>query len=262
MLMTIDGTHLDVLDEGSGPPLVLIHGFPLNKECWDEQAAALVPAVRVIRLDLRGMGRSDVTPGPYLMEQFAGDVAGVLDALGVERAVIAGHSMGGYISFAFYRMFAERVAGLGIIASRAGADTPEAAAVRLELADRAEAEGMAPVIESFVPRYFAPAVYTAQPEFVARATATLAATDPRGAAAALRGAAARVSSDDLLPDIDVPVLAFAGAQDAIFSVDQVRAISDGVKRGRLVVAASGHTPQWETPEVLSDALRALVAESF
>ena len=119
---TFDGTRLAVLDEGAGPAIVLIHGVLLAKETWDAQAAALARHARVVRIDLRGHGASGVPPGPYLMETLAGDVLDVLDALGIERATIVGHSLGGYVTFAFYRMFAERCAALGFVSTRAAAD--------------------------------------------------------------------------------------------------------------------------------------------
>src|SRR5690242_21925192 len=122
MRVPADDATIDVLTEGSGDPIVLIHGFPLTREVWDAQAAQLAQRSRVIRPDLRGMGASSVPEGPYLMETLAGDVAAVLDALGMERASIVGHSMGGYVAMAFCRMYAERVTRLALVCSRLAAD--------------------------------------------------------------------------------------------------------------------------------------------
>ncbi len=260
MQLTIDEVRFDVLDEGRGTALVLLHGFPLAKESWDAQAAALTEHARVIRIDLRGLGGSSVPLGPYLMETLASDVAGVLDALHVERAIVAGHSLGGYVAFAFYRLFAERCRGLGFVASRATPDDGAAAAAREALAARAETEGMAPVVESFVGRYFAPAVYHYRPELVTRAREMCLRTDSRGAAAMLRGMAQRVSSEDLFEEIDVPVRVLAGAEDAIVDVAAMRAIADGIRGAKLDVVAAGHFPQWEAPDATAAALHALVRD--
>src|ERR1700681_2240551 len=108
MQVNIDGTQFDVLDQGGGPALVLLHGFPLAKETWDAQAASLAARARIVRFDLRGLGATTATPGPYLMKQLAGDVAEILAALDIERATLIGHSLGGYVALAFFRMFAER----------------------------------------------------------------------------------------------------------------------------------------------------------
>src|ERR1700694_2708479 len=111
MTLTIDGRRIGYDDSGGpGVPLVLLPGFPLARTIWDEQRPALAHA-RVIRVDLRGCGESEPSDGPALMEALAGDVAGVLDVLGIERAALAGHSIGGHVALAFFRMFSERAAG-------------------------------------------------------------------------------------------------------------------------------------------------------
>lgn len=259
MRLNIDGAEFDVRDDGSGPPIVLLHGFPLAKETWDAQAAALADRARVVRFDLRGLGATTVTSGPYLMETLAGDLAEILDALDIERATIVGHSLGGYVALAFFRMFAERCAGLGIVCSRAGADDPERAAGRRALADRAEREGMAPVVESFLPKYFAPSVYSEQPELVARARAIIERTNPRGAAAMLRGIAERVGSEDLFEEMDLPVHVVAGARDALVGVSEARAVGDAVAGAEFDLLDCGHFPMYEVPGALTASLERLVA---
>ena len=195
------------------------------------------------------------------MESLAGDVAGVMDALRIERAAIVGHSAGGFVAFAFWRMFAERVTALGIVCSRANADDEATAAARRRLADRAEREGIAPVVDAFVPRYFAPEVYERAPELVARARDMASRTAPAGAAAVLRGIAERVASDDLFSEIDVPVHVIAGSRDAFVAVEEMRRISDGVATGRLHILECGHMPMWEAPEATTTILAELVRDA-
>lgn len=260
MQLTIDGAYFDVLDEGRGTAVVLLHGFPLAKESWRMQAAALAPHARTIRIDLRGLGRSEVTMGPYLMETLASDVAGVLDTLGIERAVVVGHSLGGYVAFAFHRLFAERCLGLGIVCSRATPDTPEQAATRDALAVRAEREGMAPVVDAFVDRYFAPAIYGERPDLVAAAREMALRTQPSGAAAMLRGMAERVGSEDLFAEIAVPVRVVAGASDAFVDVATMRAIAEGIRGAKLDILDCGHLPLWELPDATTASLEGLLAD--
>ena len=258
MQLSIDDARFDVTDAGSGPAIVLLHGFPLAKEAWDAQADGLAKHARVVRFDLRGLGKSSVPMGPYLMESLASDVAAILDTLGIERATIAGHSLGGYVAFAFYRLFTERCAGLGIVCSRANADDDATAAGREALATRAEVEGIAPIAEAFVPRYFAPSIATTRPDLLARAHALIAPTDPRGAAAMLRGMAARVSSEDIFDEIDIPVRVIAGRHDAFVSVELMREISDGIRGAKLDVLECGHFPLWEKPDETSASLAGLL----
>lgn len=258
MRIALEGVAFDVGDEGHGDALVLIHGFPLAKETWDAQASSLAQRARVIRLDLRGLGASAVPPGPYLMEMLAGDVAGILDALDVSSAVVAGHSLGGYVTFAFWRMFAERVRGLGLICTRATPDDEGAAKGRLELARRAEDEGIGPVAESFLPRLLAPSTHSTRPDVVQRTRAIVARTNPLGAAAMLRGMAARVTSEDLLAEIDVPVRVVAGSDDVLIPVERSREMAAAMPNARLDVLDCGHLPQFEAPDGLTRSLAGLL----
>jgi pimeloyl-ACP methyl ester carboxylesterase len=258
MLLRINDAEIDALDEGEGQPLVLLHGFPLDKETWDAQAAALRRRARVIRFDLRGLGRSSVTPGPYLMTQLAGDVAAVLDALNVERATIVGHSLGTYVAFAFYRMFSERVAGLGLVCGSARADTEERRLWRLGMAERVEREGSAALVDAYVQKYFAPLVYDEQPELPARATAIVAATKPAGAAAMLRGMAERDPGFDLFEDFTIPVSVIGGKDDAFNPPEEAEFIAHGIAGATLEMLDCGHFPLWEAPEATCGVIDALL----
>ena len=262
MRIAVDDGELDVLDEGRGPAVVMLHGFPLSKEAWDAQAAALRTTYRVIRPDLRGFGASSVPPGPYLMEQFASDVAGVLDALGIERAAIVGHSMGTYIAFAFARLFTERTAALALVCGRADADDPAGAAARYSLADTIERDGMQPLIDAYVPRYFAARQYEGDAPLVARATAVIRATDPAGAAAAARGMAQRVAADDLFDDLAVPTLVVAGRDDAIMSLPHNQWIAQTIPGAQIDVLDCGHFPLWECPDALNAVLASFLKRAM
>src|SRR5882672_5054612 len=110
---------------GQGPPIVLLHPFPVNHELWLPAAQALVSRYRVILPDLRGHGASGVGEGPATMEKHAADLARVMDRAEVGRAVMAGISIGGYVLFEFWRRFRGRVAGLALCNTKAQADSAE-----------------------------------------------------------------------------------------------------------------------------------------
>ena len=252
-----DGARIDVrVDGGGGSAIVLIHGFPLARDIWNEQSETLARTHRVVLPDLRGAGASSVPEGPYLMETLASDVAAALDALGIERAAIAGHSMGGYVALAFARMFSERVSHLALICSKLASDAPEVASARFELAEKTERENsIDPVISAYLPRLFASETATSKPGAIERARAIANKNDPRGAAAALRGLAMRVDSYDIAPDVAVPVLVVAGAGDGIASVQELRGVAAAFPSGQLSVCPqSGHAPMLEEPEALTQAL--------
>ncbi len=260
--IAVDGGALAYAENGSGNAVVLIHGFLLDHSIWDEVIPRLASHSLVLRPDLRGLGRSSVTPGPYLIETLASDIAALLDAKDIETATVVGHSLGGYVALAFYRMYAERVAALGLVGSRFAADTPEAARQRFVLADRAEREGILPVIEAFLPRFFAPHVYAERPKLVEKTRALCARTQPKGAAALLRGAAVRVDCGDLVDDIGVPFLFSVGDADAIMGLGEAQNLVPRIRRARLqVLPRCGHMPMFEAPDRLGEGLDDLLASA-
>lgn len=260
MRVIVDDAEIDVVSEGSGDAVVLLHGFPLTREIWNAQASHLAKTHRVIRPDLRGMGRSNAPYGPYLMETLAGDVAAVLDALSIDRAAIVGHSLGGYVALAFARMYTERLTRLALVCSRLRADDPNAAIARNELADRMEEEdALEPAIEAYVPVLFAPETFAADRPLVDGAAAVARENSVRGSAGILRGMAQRAASDDMAGDLDVPVLVVAGRLDQVVSLKEAEEIAEAFPQGRLeVMERSGHLPMLEEPERLGEVLAAFL----
>lgn len=250
MNVRVDDARIAVEDCGAGEAVVLLHGFPYSKTLWDETFAELAKTRRAIRLDLRGSGESSVPDGPYLMETLAGDVAGVLDALGVECASIVGHSLGGYVALAFARMYSERVARLAIACSRLVEDAPERARAREELALRLERENsMQPAIDTYVATAPAPQTIEKRGEIAQRAAEIARANDPRGAAALLRGMALRAPADDIAQELTMPVCVIAGGADAALSIEEARSVTVAFPDATLgICQASGHLPMLEEPE--------------
>ena len=124
MRVNTNGVELAYVMEGTGRPLLLIHGFPLTRQIWDDQLSGLNDIARMVAVDLRGHGDSQADPGlfsnpdPYTMQMLAADCAGCLTELGVhEPVVVCGLSMGGYVALNFVHQYPERVAGLVLVAT-------------------------------------------------------------------------------------------------------------------------------------------------
>jgi pimeloyl-ACP methyl ester carboxylesterase len=257
MRVSNDDVRIDVRVDGNGDDaIVLLHGFPLTREIWNETIPALAQRRRVVSVDLRGMGKSSVTAGPYLMETLAGDVAAVLDALALPRATIVGHSLGGYVALAFARMYTERVSALALVCSKLGADTPERAQWRYELADDAQkTQSIARIVDEMIPTLLAQKTLENKPEIVQRVRAIASQNSPDGLAAMLRGMAVRDAADDIAPELEMPVLLVAGRHDKGSTIEEAQTAARVFPNGRLVVCEeSAHLPMVEEPEVVARAL--------
>jgi pimeloyl-ACP methyl ester carboxylesterase len=277
---------LAVADGGSGRPVVLLHGFPLTHAIWEQQIAALVPKQRVLAPDLRGFGQSGVTPGRVTMRQFADDLAAMLDALKIdEPIVLGGLSMGGYVAFRFFQAHRSRLAGLILCDTKAAADTPQAAAGRLETAQRLERpradssivwticragrketarrewEGTRFLADTMLPRLLAPATLVGRPEVVDRLRWMILAGNPIGYAATLRGLAERPDFTPLLPRIDCPTLLIVGRQDAISTVAEMNAMAGAIPGSRIVeIDNAGHVTPLEAPGEVTAAMEQFLTE--
>jgi pimeloyl-ACP methyl ester carboxylesterase len=257
----VNGADLATVDQGSGPPVLLVHGFPLDHSMWNAQIAALAARHRVIAPDLRGFGQSSVTEGTVTMEQFADDLAGLLDALGVrERIVFCGLSMGGYIAWQFYRKNAGGVRAMILCDTRAVADTPEARAARIDMSGRVLREGPEPVAQTMIPKLLAASTTALHPDIVANVHRMIVANDPHGIAAAARGMAERPDATALLPGIGCPCLVIVGKFDAISTIEEMRSIAAKIPGATMVtIAGAGHLTPLEQPAQTTAAIEAFLS---
>jgi len=259
-LVRVGDIRLQVAERGQGQPLLLVHGYPLDHAMWRGQLDGLAETCRLIAPDLRGFGASDVTPGTATMAQMADDLAGLLDALKIsEPVVLCGLSMGGYVAWQFALKYRRRLAKLILCDTRAIADTPEAAAGRLKTAERVLAEGAAVAAEALVPKLFAPATFSEQPQIVEATRQVILRTSPEGIAAALRGMSERPDVTARLPQIDVPALVLCGQHDGISPPQEMRQFAAQMPQARfLEIAGAGHMAPLEQPAAVNAAIREFV----
>ena len=139
---------------GSGPDVVLLHPFPLNHHFWDGITDQLSSRYRIVLPDLRAHGDSDAGDGPVTMQKLADDLDRLCRELEITRAIFVGVSIGGYAMFEFWRRYRERVAALVLANTRAGAETPEGRAARLQAADKVVREGTAGFADDLLQKLF------------------------------------------------------------------------------------------------------------
>ena len=238
---------------GSGKPLVLVHGYPLDHTIWDEVLPLLENNFDIILPDLRGFGQSDVVESQYKITDMAEDIAGLLDQLGIEKATIAGHSMGGYVSLAFASAHPKRMAGLGLIASQASADPHERKQGRYDAAEEIMKTGVQPVAESMS------AKLTLDKRVQAYVHGLIAAQPPAGLAGALKAMAERDDSITILSSFQFPVVLIHGKADELIPVQRAQEIKSAIPQATLMeLSAIGHMPMMENPQATATALKNLL----
>ncbi len=243
-------------DPGYRRPILFIHGFPLTRAMWAGQVAGLQGVARPIALDLPGHGSSPARADGHTIDDLADACVHLLDQRGVtEPAVICGLSMGGYVAFALWRRHPQRVAGLVLCATRAGADTAAGRAGRDTLAAAVAERGIEAAVEAMRPKLLAPATYQERPELVARVEQIMRATSSAGAIADLAAMRDRPDSTPTLATITCPTLVIHGRDDQVMPVAEAETIAAGVPHARLVVLdRAGHLPNLEQPERFNAAL--------
>lgn len=258
--LDVRGISIAYEDAGDGPAVLLIHGHPFDHTMWRPQIDALAVGHRVIAPDLRGYGQTTVVAGVTLLEEFARDLAALLDALAVETVTVVGLSMGGQIAMAFVQLFPARVAALVLADTFAQLDLPAQRTGRFETADRIVREGMERYAAELLPRMIAPASAQHHPEVAEHVSRMMRGTDPVGAAAALRGRALRQDYIPLLPRIDVPTLVLVGSNDEFTPVADAERMHAHLPNASVVVIdGCGHMPNLERPDEFNAQLQDFLA---
>ena len=258
--IAVNGVNLAVDVRGEGPAILFIHGYPLDHALWEHQMARLDGWLRIAP-DLRGMGQSDAPDLGYSIATYADDLLALLNTLGVERVVLCGLSMGGYIAFEMLRRARERVRGVVLMNTRAEADTPEGRKARDIAAAQAKEGGATSVATAMLPRLLAPAAPAENPALVDRLRRMMAGTPLAGILGALGAVRDRPDSMPLLPTLGgTPVLVVAGAEDQIIPRDRAQALAEAIPGARLVVLPGvGHLSPLERPEAATAALADFLA---
>jgi 3-oxoadipate enol-lactonase len=234
---------------GDGPPVVLLHPFPVNHEFWLQVAEMLAPRYRVLMPDLRGHGESGIGEGPATMEKHADDIAHAMDDAEVGRAPLIGVSIGGYVSFEFWRKYRGRVAAFILCNTKATADNAEARAARLQVANDVLERGTEPFFEAQVPRMLAKSTMQARPDLADGTLRMMRKMSAEDVAQVQRGMAERPDSVDTLRTINVRTLLVTGDEDVLTGISDAELMRRQIAGSELrVIAKAGHYSPWEQPE--------------
>lgn len=250
--VSVNGIELAYERRGKGTPLVLLHGFPLDHHLWDEIVPLLEDSFNLILPDLRGFGESETVDSPYTMEDYASDIAGLLDHLGIQKTAVAGHSMGGYVALAFARAYPERVSGLALISSQTPADAPDRKEGRYKTAADVAEKGIGGVVETMGSKF------TSDPRLQALTREIMEKQKPAAYIGALKAMAERGDSNPILSTFTFPLVIIHGEDDALISVDRAREVKASIPGSHYAeLKGIGHVPMLEAPEKTAEALKHL-----
>lgn len=248
------GLRLAYDETGSGRALLLIHGWPHDRTLWHAQLNGLATHARCVAPDLRGFGETPAVE-PFSIDQYADDMAALLDVLAIPQAVVCGISMGGYVALAMWRRHRARVNGLVLVSTRASSDAPEQRAARERLVEFAQKSGVEALAKQQVERMLGTTTREAHAELGDAMRRMMSGASLEGVIGGQRAMIARADSTATLATIDVPALVIAGAEDAIIPSDEQRAMSERISGVRFVeLAGAGHVAPFERPSAFDLAV--------
>ncbi|MSR06256.1 MAG: alpha/beta fold hydrolase [Gemmatimonadetes bacterium] len=249
--------------KGDGPGILFIHGFPMDRTLWRPLVAGL-PGWRRMAPDLPGFGLSDAFPdGTATIARYADDMVRVLDDQRVDRAVVCGLSLGGYVAFQLWRAHPDRVRAFVLISTRAEGDNPDGRTKRNEMIEQIRTDGVRGLADTFFPRLLAAATVKAEANVAGHVRTMLLDNQVGGLEAAVAAMRDREDSTQLLSTVSVPSLIVAGSEDVLIPGGTSRALAVGIKGSRFeTVMGAGHVAPLEQPdatvEIVSDFLESML----
>jgi len=239
---------------------VLLHAFPLGARMWEPQHALADAGWHVVMPQFRGFDcrEPDEVPAASL-DDYAGDVADLLETINIERAVIGGLSMGGYVTLTLYRHAPELFAAMVLADTRADADTADVRRNRDRLIAVAESGGSAAVADDMIPKLLGASTRATRPGTEMQVRALVAANIPRALIAAQRAMSNRPDSTSVLDSIEVPALVVVGEEDVLTPPPLASAMAARIARAQAsVIPAAGHLSSLEQPAAFNAALTAFL----
>jgi pimeloyl-ACP methyl ester carboxylesterase len=248
---TINGMSMNWTDNGTGRPLVLMHGFPLDARMWREQVEGLSSRFRVIAPDFRGFGKS-ANEGPFTLDQLADDVHALVQHLKLGPVALAGLSMGGYVALAYVTKYPATLSSLLLIDTKAEADGTEARQNRDRMIAIAKEKGSKPIAEAMLGKLIAEETAKSRPAIGRQLREMMEDQKPASIAHALAAMRNRPDRTEMLASIAVPTLVIVGEKDAVTPVDVAKKMAERIPRAEFkIVPGVGHMSPVEDAETVN-----------
>jgi 3-oxoadipate enol-lactonase len=247
-IVTVNGHSISYLEAGEGKEtsVIFIHGFPFNKRSWEPQIEALHESYHVIAYDVRGHGDSTEGTVEFSIDLFTLDLIGLMDALEINRAVICGLSMGGYIALHAISKYPDRFSALILSDTQCIADSEEGKQKRMAAIENIKAKGVDLYADESIKKLFAPASHTTHPDQVASIHRMITKTSVYTLMQTLLALANRAETCTKLAGINVPCLIMVGAEDPITPPSAAQFMTERIKDAELqIIDHAAHLPNLE-----------------
>jgi 3-oxoadipate enol-lactonase len=265
MRIAINDITVSYSDEGKdgAPVIIFIHGFPFNKSMWNLQIKALEDNYRVITYDIRGHGNSDAGEGDFTIELFVKDLLSLMDALKIEKTMLCGLSMGGYIALNAIENYPERFNAIILCDSNCIADTPEAKEKRMKAIENIRKNGVEKYADESIKDLFAPESFTTRKEEVAAVRAMIVKTTEQSLCNTLLALSVRKETCSKLTEIRVPVLIIVGKEDKITPPEAAHFMHEKIRNSSLsIIDHAGHLSNMENPDDFNTQLIKFIASVY
>lgn len=243
--------------------IVFIHGFPFNKTIWQQQLKSLPNNVRGISYDIRGFGNSSTDHFFLNIDLFATDLLNFIDSLKIEKCVLCGISMGGYIALRTFELSSNKIAGLVLCDTNCIADTNEGKVKRFASIEIIRNGGKDEFTESFIKNVFSNVTLTHNPEVVEYLREVIKGTSDDTICSTQMAMASRTDTSSVLPNIKVPTLVIRGENDKLMTEEHVNQLNTGIAKSELItISKAGHLPNLENPNDFNEALNKFLHKHF
>ncbi|MGD1046452.1 MAG: alpha/beta fold hydrolase [Bacteroidota bacterium] len=261
MKIIINGIAINYNERGmpQGLPVVFIHGFPFNHEMWEPQMSVIPNNIHAIAYDVRGHGDSDVGDGQYTIELFVDDLIALLDHLLIEKAVLCGLSMGGYIALRTFERHPDRVCGLILCDTKSEPDTNAAKIKRTVTMKAVKAAGVQPFAEDFVRAIFWEKTFEKNPSIIAFIKQIICANSQRGICGTLLALAARTDTTQALSSINIPTCIIVGEHDKLTPPSDAQTMHTMIEGSELyILPHAAHMSNLENVQEFNEKLLAFL----
>jgi 3-oxoadipate enol-lactonase len=245
------------------PVIIFIHGFPFNKSMWNIQVEALNGNYRLIAFDIRGHGNSESLNVDFSIELFVKDLISLMDILRIDKAVLCGLSMGGYIALNAIEFYPERFSALILSDTNCIADTPEVKEKRMKAIETIRKKGVDEYAEESIKNLFAQVSFKTKKQEIALVKKMIINTSEQSLASTLLALSIRKDTCMTLNGIKVPVLIIVGKEDKITPVSASQLMHEKIKNSILcIIENAGHLSNMENPEEFNTGLIKFISSVY